>query len=170
MAQQCANNIKNITGRVLIQVSPRRVHDSNLVLEQAYSFDRAFKDLGIPRDRYAIKISVTGPAMVAAKKLNAEGIRTLGTSMFSLPQAIAATQADCLYISPYFNEVAAYSDDSLMYKGSDPAVGHHMAPRVIHILEAYTQLYKETGKDQPLIVMARQVSSTFFAALLTVIL
>lgn len=29
-----------------------------------------------------------------------------------------------------------------------------MAARVIHILEAYTKLYKETGKEQPLIVMA----------------
>ena len=32
-----------------------------------------------------------------------------------------------------------------------------MAPRIIQILEAYTQLYAETGKDQPLIVMARLV-------------
>lgn len=41
--------------------------------------------------------------MCAAKILNAEGIRTLGTCLFSLPQAIAASQAGCLYISPYFN-------------------------------------------------------------------
>ena len=41
--------------------------------------------------------------MNAAKILNAEGIRTLGTSLFGLPQAIASSQSDCLYISPYFN-------------------------------------------------------------------
>ncbi|KAJ5107347.1 hypothetical protein N7456_004022 [Penicillium angulare] len=29
-----------------------------------------------------------------------------------------------------------------------------MAPRFIHILEAYTQLYQESGKEQPLIVIA----------------
>ena len=122
MVQQCANNITNITGRVLVQVSPRRVDDSKLVLEQAYAFDRAFNDLGITRDQYAIKISATGPAMVAAKELNEAGIRVLATSIFSLPQAVAASQARCLYISPYFNEVAAYSDDSLMHKGLDPAL------------------------------------------------
>lgn len=29
-----------------------------------------------------------------------------------------------------------------------------MAPHVVHILEAYMQLYKETGQDQPQIVIA----------------
>ena len=36
-----------------------------------------------------------------------------------------------------------------------------MAPRLIHILEAYTKLYQETGKEQPLIVMARYESLCF---------
>lgn len=122
MVQFCANNIENISNRVLVQVSPSRVYNREKVLEACYAFDRAFKDVGIGRDRYAIKVSTTGPAMAAAAQLNKEGIRTLGTSLFSLPQAVAASQAGCLYISPYFNEVAAYEDDSFMYKGSDPAL------------------------------------------------
>lgn len=122
MVQLCADNIENITNRVLVQISPSRVYSKEKVLEQAYAFDRAFKDVGISRERYAIKISTTGPGMSAAAQLNKEGIRTLGTSLFSLPQAIAASQAGCLYISPYFNEVAAYEDDSLMHKGDDPAL------------------------------------------------
>ncbi|ETS78611.1 hypothetical protein PFICI_10673 [Pestalotiopsis fici W106-1] len=154
MVQFCADNLKNITNRVLVQVSPSRVYSKEKVLEACYAFDRAFKDVGIGRNRYAIKISTTGPAMAAAAQLNKEGIRVLGTSLFSLPQAVAASQAGCLYISPYFNEVAAYEDDSHMYKGSDPALEHPMAPRLIHVLEAYTKLYEETGKDQPIIVIA----------------
>ncbi|CAG9994406.1 unnamed protein product [Clonostachys byssicola] len=154
MVQFCANNIGNISNRVLVQVSPARIYNTDQVLEQCYAYDAAFKDAGISRDRYAIKIAATGPGMAAASILNKEGIRTLATSLFSLPQAIAASQAGCLYISPYLNEVAAYSDDSLMCKSDDPAMDHPMAPRLIQILEAYTQLYKETGKDQPVIVIA----------------
>ncbi|KAL2838631.1 aldolase [Aspergillus pseudoustus] len=152
--QFCADNLKNIRERVLVQVSPRHVYDTEAVLNQCHAYDTAFREAGVSRDRYAIKISVTGPSMVAAKKLNAEGIRILGTSVFSLAQAIAASQADCLFISPYFNEVAAYSDDSLMHKGDDPALTHPMAPRLIHILETYAKLYRETGKKQPVIVIA----------------
>ncbi|PYH92642.1 aldolase, partial [Aspergillus ellipticus CBS 707.79] len=98
--------------------------------------------------------------MAAAAELNKQGLRTLGTSLFSLAQAVTASQAGCLYISPYFNEVAAYSDESLMHKGPDPAMTHPMAPRVIHILEAYAQLYKKTGKEQPLFVMASNANIT----------
>lgn len=99
----CVNNLKNITNRVLVQVSPSKVYDKQAVLDQCYSYDRAFAEAGVSRDRFAIKIPSTGPGLSAAKILNAEGIRTLGTSLFSLPQAIAASQAGCLYVSPYFN-------------------------------------------------------------------
>ncbi|KAF4907634.1 Transaldolase [Colletotrichum viniferum] len=112
------------------------------------------KDHGITRDQYAIKIASTGPGLAAAKILTEQGIKTLGTSMFSLPQAIAASQAGCLFVSPYLNEVAAYEDDSLMHKGDDPAMTHPMAPRLVHILETYAKMYQTTGKDQPLIVIA----------------
>ncbi|KAM6524453.1 hypothetical protein FSOLCH5_005055 [Fusarium solani] len=160
MVQFCADNIDNITNRVLVHISPSRVYNKEKVLEQAYAFDRAFKDAGISRDKYAIKISTTGPAMSAAAQLNKDGIRVPGTSLFSLPRAIAASQAGCLYISPYFNEVAAYEDDSLMHKGSDPALTHPMAPRLSQILDAYTKLYHETGRDQPLIVIASNANIT----------
>ncbi|KAH8748899.1 hypothetical protein F5883DRAFT_633662 [Diaporthe sp. PMI_573] len=147
MVQFCADNLQNITGRVLVQVSPANVYDKNTVLKQCHAYDRAFKDAGVSRDHYAIKISATGPAMVAANELNAEGIRILATSIFSLPQAIAASQAGCLFVS-------AYSDDSLMHKSDDPALTHPMAPRIVQILDTYAKLYRETGKEQPLIVMA----------------
>lgn len=103
MVQFCANNLKNITGRVLIQVAPRHVYDKQAVLDQCHGLDRAFREAGVSRDQYAIKMAVTGPSMAAAAELNKEGIRTLGTSVFGLPQAIAASQAECLFLSPYFN-------------------------------------------------------------------
>ncbi|RSH89672.1 hypothetical protein EHS25_002223 [Saitozyma podzolica] len=152
--QLCKNNIDNVSNRVLVQVSPRNCYDRQAVLDQCYNFDKAFAEVGIGRDRYAIKISTVGPAMSAAAQLNKEGIRTLGTSLFGLPQAIAASQARCLYISPYFNEVRAYSDKSLWPDVEDPAINHPMAPRLIHILETYTKLHEQTGEEQPVIVMA----------------
>jgi len=50
-----------------------------------------------------LKFLGTGPALNACQTLKKEGIRTLGTALFGLPQAIACSQAGCLYISPYFN-------------------------------------------------------------------
>lgn len=54
-------------------------------------------------DRYCVKVPATTAGVQAAKILNEEGIRTLGTSLFSLAQAIACSQAGMLSISPYYN-------------------------------------------------------------------
>lgn len=32
-----------------------------------------------------------------------------------------------------------------------------MSPRIIHILEAFAKAYRETGKEQPIMVIARYV-------------
>jgi hypothetical protein len=68
---------------------------------------------------------------------------------------IAASQAGCLYISPYFNEVKAHDDPKLWPDVEDPATQHTMSARTMQILQTYARLYKETGKDLPLLKHAR---------------
>lgn len=106
----CKRNIDNLRGRVLLQTLPSKAYDEKATLEHARLYDQEFKRVGIPRSRYCIKIPATGPALNAAKTLSkerdeAEGlpIATLGTAIFGLAQAIAASQANMLYISPYLN-------------------------------------------------------------------
>ncbi|KAF2465800.1 aldolase [Lindgomyces ingoldianus] len=147
----CKANINNIKGRVALQVDPHEAYNTQAVLDHARAYAREFERAGIPKTRYFIKIPSTGPALNAAPALEAEGIRTLGTALFSLPQAIACSQAGMLYISPYYNETRAHDDLSLWPNVEDPATQHTMSARIIHILETYKRLYKETGKDQPLL-------------------
>ena len=99
----CAKNIGNIQGRVLLQSSARHAYDTDKVIAHARSYVCELEKAGIPRDRVCIKIPATGPALNASLVLFEEGIRTLGTSVFSVAQAIAASQAKCLSISPYIN-------------------------------------------------------------------
>jgi len=150
----CKRNIDNIQGRVLLQTSARKAYDKEGVLAHARQYAALFEQHGIPRDRFCIKVPCTGPAMAAAATLNKEGIRTLGTSLFSLAQAIAASQAGCLFISPYYNEIRAHFDPKFRLDLEDPATQHPMSYRIRHILETYKRLHEETGKTQPLIVCA----------------
>ncbi|CAO2648165.1 Nn.00g090870.m01.CDS01 [Neocucurbitaria sp. VM-36] len=147
----CKRNIDNIKGRVALQVNPHKAYDTQAVLDHARAYAREFERAGIPKRKYFIKIPSTGPALNAAPALEAEGIRTLGTALFSLAQAIACSQAGMLYISPYFNETRAHDDLSLWPDVKDPATQHTNAPRVWQILETYRRLYRETGKEQPLL-------------------
>ncbi|KAK5989480.1 Transaldolase-like protein [Cladobotryum mycophilum] len=151
----CARNIPHLSGRVLIQTSLRHLHDRDAIIAQCRSYASLFAQHGVPRDRFAIKLPFSGAAASAALQLNGEeGIRTLATAVFSLEQGIAASQSGCLFISPYYNEIAAHLDPALRPSFEDPALEHPMSPRVIHILEAFAKAYKETGKEQPIMVIA----------------
>lgn len=105
----CKKSIGHIQGRTLLQTLPSRAYDEQATIAHARLYDQEFKRVGITRSRFCIKIPATGPALNAAKvlskDLDEEGlpIATLGTAIFGLPQAIAASQANMPYISPYLN-------------------------------------------------------------------
>lgn len=69
-------------------------------------------------DRFCIKVPTTTAGAQAAVILLKDNIRTLGTSLFSLPQAIAASQAGMLSISPYYN---GEQSSKRIGSGPDPA-------------------------------------------------
>jgi len=124
--------------------------------------------INIISDRFCIKIPTTTAGVQAAAELYKDSppIRTLGTSLFSVGQAIAASQANMWSISPYFNgrsyhprtflpslmfvlEVRAHVEEDLWPDVEDPATQHPMANRMIHIRDTYRKL-KKTGKTVPL--------------------
>ncbi|PNY29012.1 Transaldolase [Tolypocladium capitatum] len=125
----CKKNIELIQERVLLQTLPSNAYNTEKTVEHALQYDEEFARSGIGRDRYCIKIPATGPALNAAKILSDQGIATLGTAVSGLPQAIACSQAGCMYVGPYFNEVRAHGDRSL-WKDGDGA--SHAGPRAQH--------------------------------------
>lgn len=150
----CALNLPNISGRALLQASPAYAYNTDAIVAHALAYEREFAAAGISRDRFCIKILSTGPGMLAARILEKEhGVRTLGTGLFSVPQALAAAQAGCLFISPYFNEILAHftaPTDRLLYES--PEKEHPMAPRMAQIYQAYRQLVLSGRSAQPPII------------------
>ncbi|WVQ77665.1 hypothetical protein IAR50_007354 [Cryptococcus sp. DSM 104548] len=158
-ARFAARVFPHIQGRVLAQTSPSEPFNKQAIIDHARAYDKAFQAEGISRDRFCIKVPATTAGVQAAKVLNAEGIRTLGTSLFSLPQAIASSQAGMLSISPYYNEVRAHVENDLWPDVADPATQHPMSFRMRHIRDTYDRLYKETGQVQPLIKSASFITA-----------
>ncbi|KAF5637404.1 transaldolase [Fusarium sp. NRRL 25303] len=140
-----------IKGRVLVQTSPSAAYNFQETLDHARIYVSEFEKAGIPKNRYCIKIMATGPALNAAKILQDEGISTLGTGVFSVVQAVACSQAGCLYISPYYNEIRTHLDPSLWPDVQDPALEHPFSYRIAQMVQAYKTLFAATGKEQPLV-------------------
>jgi transaldolase len=57
-------------------------------------------------------------------------------------------------------EVRAHADLNLWPNVEDPATQHTMSARMVQILETYKRLYKETGKEQPMVKSARYICSS----------
>ncbi|GFZ48393.1 hypothetical protein JCM24511_06141 [Saitozyma sp. JCM 24511] len=157
VAKLAARVFPHISGRVLAQTLPTHSYDTEYMVKQARAFVKAFKDEGIPTERTCIKVPTTGPAVAAAVILKKEGIATLGTSLFSLHQAIAASQAGMHAISIYFNEPLAAVEATRWPDVEDPASQHPMAARHLRIRQAYDRLAKETGRKQPQLKTASYV-------------
>ena len=67
-------------------------------------------DSGFDTSRVCIKIPSTWEGLQACRQLEAMGIRTLATTLFSIEQAALAGEVGCQYIAPYVNELKAQVD------------------------------------------------------------
>ncbi|KAI9063067.1 aldolase [Trametes sanguinea] len=131
----------HITGRVHAQTSPSTAYDTEATIQHAKKIVALFEANGIPKSRVCIKIPATPESIVACNYLERLGIRTLATCLFSVPQAMAAHQAGCLYVAPYFNELRVHFEPGVWKEYADTAREHPMAP----VIGAIVQLYKEIG-------------------------
>lgn len=136
--------IPYLKGRVHAQLSPKYAYDTLKSLEHAHRLVALFNKHGIPTDRICLKIPATGPSIAACAILEKEGIRTLATCLFDVTQAIAASQAGCLYIAPYFNELRVHFDPGLWKAYSNTAKEHPMSSHIRDIVQTYKDTKAKT--------------------------
>ncbi|KAI0651857.1 aldolase [Trametes meyenii] len=131
----------HLTGRVHAQASPSAAYNTEATIQHAKKLVALFEAHGIPKSRVCIKIPATPESVRACHYLERLGIRTLATCLFSAPQAMAAHQAGCLYIAPYFNELRVHFEPGVWKEYADTAREHPMAP----VIGAIVALYKDVG-------------------------
>ncbi|KAH7911173.1 aldolase [Hygrophoropsis aurantiaca] len=131
-------------GRVHAQVSPATAYETKKTVEHARNLVALFEENGVSRDQVCIKIPATPESMVACQQLEAEGIRTLATCLFSVAQAVSASQAGCLYVAPYFNELAVHFTQGVWKSYADTANEHPMSSVIYAIVQAFKELRSKT--------------------------
>ena len=97
--------LKLIPGRVSTEVDARLSFDTDATVEKAQKVIALFEAQGISRERILIKIAATWEGIQAAKILEAQGIHTNLTLMFSLTQAVACADAKVTLISPFVGRI-----------------------------------------------------------------
>ncbi|ETW75968.1 hypothetical protein HETIRDRAFT_481526 [Heterobasidion irregulare TC 32-1] len=147
----------HLTGRVHAQTSPAAAYDTEETIAHAKRLVSVFEANGIPKERISIKIPTTPESIVACQYLEKIGIRTLATCLFSVSQALAASEAGCLYIAPYFNELRVHFEPGIWKEYKDTAAEHPMALVIADIVKTYKQIGSKTLIMPASIVTAAEV-------------
>ncbi|CAK5268933.1 unnamed protein product [Mycena citricolor] len=133
-----------LTGNVHAQTSPSTAYDKNRTISHAKKLVQLFSDFGIPSSRVCIKIPATPESLLACRDLQNDGIQTLATCLFSVPQAVAASQAGCVYVAPYFNELRVHFQEGLWHEYADTKNQHPMCQTIMHIRSALREIGSKT--------------------------
>lgn len=119
-----------VPGRVSTEVDARLSFDREASLARARRLIDMYRAEGIPSDRVLIKVASTWEGIQAARILEAEGIRTNLTLLFSFCQAVACAEAQVQLISPfvgriydwYKKQAGAAWDEAAQAGENDPGV------------------------------------------------
>ena len=122
--------LATIPGRVSTEVDARLSFDTSATVSRAERIIELYQAEGVHIDRVLIKVAATWEGIEAARKLEARGIRTNLTLLFSMAQAVACGQAKVQLISPfvgriydwYKKQAGAQWDEAARAGANDPGV------------------------------------------------
>ncbi|KIK61309.1 hypothetical protein GYMLUDRAFT_42892 [Collybiopsis luxurians FD-317 M1] len=146
-----------LSGNVHAQTSPPAAFDVQKTITHAKTLVKIFEERGIPKSRVCIKIPTTAEGMVACAQLQKEGIQTLATCLFNVPQALAAHQAKCVYVAPYFNELRVHFEPTIWREYAVPGKEHPMSQVIFDVKAIFEKIGSKTKVMPASIVTPREV-------------
>lgn len=119
-----------IPGRVSTEVDARLSFDTSATISRAERIIELYQAEGVHIDRVLIKVAATWEGIEAARQLEARGIHTNLTLLFSMAQAVACGQAKVQLISPFVGRIydwykknaGAAWDEAARAGANDPGV------------------------------------------------
>jgi transaldolase len=97
--------LKIVPGRVSTEVDARLSYDTDATYTKAKEIIAAYEAAGVAKERVLVKIASTWEGIVAAEKLEREGIHCNLTLLFGFHQAVACAEAKVTLISPFVGRI-----------------------------------------------------------------
>lgn len=94
----------------MVMIFERELHIHNLTTEIGYHSIFHYIDPTIDLNRVVMKVPATWEGLQACRALTTEGIKTLGTTVFSMEQCILAGEVGCVSVSPFINDLKRLVD------------------------------------------------------------
>jgi transaldolase len=134
--------LKLVPGRVSTEIDARLSFDSSATVVRGERIIALYEASGISRERVLIKIASTWEGIQAAAQLESRGIHTNLTVLFSLPQAVACSQANVKLISPFVGRIY---DWHRKQAGAAWAEGEGITDPGVQVVRQIFHYYKKFG-------------------------
>lgn len=112
-----------VQGRVSTEVDPRTAFNRDAIVKRGRHLVELFKEVGVPPEKYLLRIPATWQGIQAARVLENEGVATHLILIYSFVQAAAAAQAGISVISPNIGRIGDF------YQRNPGAIRNPRGPR-----------------------------------------
>ncbi|MGP1629250.1 MAG: transaldolase [Giesbergeria sp.] len=138
--------LATIPGRVSTEVDARLSFDTSATVSRAERIIELYQAQEVHIDRVLIKVAATWEGIEAARKLEARGIHTNLTLLFSMAQAVACGQAKVQLISPFVGRIYDWYKKQAGAQWDEAAKAGANDPGVQSVTQIY-HYYKRFGID-----------------------
>ena len=136
--------LKHVPGRVSTEVDARLSFDTAATVAKGRQLLALYNEQGIDNKRLLIKVASTWEGIQAAAQLEALGIQTNLTLLFSFAQAVACANAGVQLISPFVGRIYDWYKKQAGAAWDEAAMAGVNDPGVVSVTRIY-RYYKRHG-------------------------
>lgn len=156
-----ADLAKLVPGRVSTEVDARLAYDTHGIVRKVHDLLKLYTDIGVPPERLLFKIPSTWQGIEASRVLEAEGIQTHMTFVYSFCQAAAAAQAGASVIQIFVGRLRDWARNHSGDPEIEAALKRGEDPGLALVTKAYNYIHKYGHKSKLMVASIRNKQDVF---------
>ncbi|KAL0920827.1 hypothetical protein M5K25_009997 [Dendrobium thyrsiflorum] len=150
-----------VPGRVSTEVDARLAYDTRGIIHKVHELLRLYNEVEVSSERLLFKIPSTWQGIEASRLLEAEGIQTHLTFVYSFPQAAAAAQAGASVIQIFVGRIRDWARNHSGDPEIEAACKGGQDPGLALLIKAYNYIHKYGHKSKLMAAAIRNKQDLF---------
>jgi transaldolase len=143
-----ADLAKLVPGRVSTEVDARLAYDTHGIIRKVHDLLKLYNDVDVPPERLLFKIPSTWQGIEASRLLEAEGLQTHLTFVYSFAQAAAAAQAGASVIQIFVGRLRDWARNHSGDSEIEAALRRGEDPGLALVAKSYNYIHKHGHKSK----------------------
>lgn len=152
---------KLVPGRVSTELDARLAYDTAGTIAKVHDLIRLYEEVEVPKERLLFKIAATWQGIEAVRVLEAEGIQTHVTFVYSFAQAAAAAQAGASVIQIFIGRLRDWSRSNSGDVEIEETIRKGEDPGITLVRKAYNYIHKHGLKSKLMAAAVRNKQDLF---------